>query len=378
MRKKILVLCDWFSPGFKAGGPIRSCVNFVQYMKEGYDLYVLTGDRDLGDTTPYKDVTVDRWIDEDGFKLLYASPAYLSWGAILKEMQQVAPDFIYLNSMFSKYFTVYPLLMKRQGKIGGKVVLAPRGMLKESAVSFKPLKKKIFLGLLRAMQVQKHVRFHATDHTEVKDIQRYFGAVADVKCVANFPGVQPVFVPSLSKRPGELKIIFVGRVHPIKNLDFLLRALQEVRATVELTIVGMIEDAAYMHLCDQLIASLPESVQVTLVSDVPHHRLEEMLIAHHLFCLPTQGENFGHAIFEALAVGRPVLISDQTPWRGLAAAKAGWDVSLKDAAGFTMVIEAVSDMDASEWSEWCKGAWQYCYDYIEQSNNKEQYLQLFN
>ena len=35
------------------------------------------------------------------------------------------------------------------------------------------------------------------------------------------------------------------------------------------------------------------------------------------FLLPTGGENFGHAIFEALSCGVPALISDRTPWRDL-------------------------------------------------------------
>jgi glycosyltransferase involved in cell wall biosynthesis len=36
---------------------------------------------------------------------------------------------------------------------------------------------------------------------------------------------------------------------------------------------------------------------------------------HDLFVLPTRGENFGHVIFESVAAGTPVLLSDQTPWR---------------------------------------------------------------
>ncbi len=54
--KKILVCCDWYEPGFKAGGPIRSCVNFVNQMKEDYQIYVLTSDRDLDEQAPYEGI----------------------------------------------------------------------------------------------------------------------------------------------------------------------------------------------------------------------------------------------------------------------------------------------------------------------------------
>ena len=53
-KKKVLVLVDWFAPGYKAGGPIQSCVNFVFAMKNIFDLSVLTTDTDHGDTVPYE------------------------------------------------------------------------------------------------------------------------------------------------------------------------------------------------------------------------------------------------------------------------------------------------------------------------------------
>ena len=52
------------------------------------------------------------------------------------------------------------------------------------------------------------------------------------------------------------------------------------------------------------------------------------MAANDLFFLPTRGENFGHVIAEALSVGTPVLISDQTPWRKLAAVGLGHDLPL--------------------------------------------------
>lgn len=347
-------------------------------MKEDYEVYVFTGDRDLGDIKPYKNIITDKWLNQhDGIHLFYASPAYLKKKNILQQIRELSPDYIYLNSMFSKYFAIYPLLMKRQGKISAKMVLAPRGMLKESAVSFKPFKKQLFLTVLRAMGVQKYIAFQATDATEVKDIKRYFGEGASINYIPNFPGIQQAYIEPPAKQVGELKMVFVGRIHPIKNLDLLLQCLQTVRATIRLTIVGAIEDAGYWQQCDKLIDSLPENIMVKLVNDVPHQELELILLKQHLFCLPTRGENFGHAIFEALAAGRPVLISDQTPWRNLESRHAGWDLSLNDALGFTTVIEKVATMTQEELNEWSKGAWQYCSDYIQQSDIKSAYYKLF-
>ena len=139
-----MLFTDWYEPGFKAGGPIRSCVNFAAHMKEDYDIYIFTGDRDLGETMAFSEIETNRWIDRDGVQVFYASPGALNWENILVQVQDIRPNYIYLNSMYSKYFTVYPLLMKRLGMIKAQVVLTPRGMVKSTAVEYKSGKKKIF------------------------------------------------------------------------------------------------------------------------------------------------------------------------------------------------------------------------------------------
>ena len=54
----------------------------------------------------------------------------------------------------------------------------------------------------------------------------------------------------------------------------------------------------------------------------------DVILDSHLLFSPTTGENFGHAIFEAFALGRPVLISDQTPWINLIDIGVGYDLPL--------------------------------------------------
>ena len=74
--------------------------------------------------------------------------------------------------------------------------------------------------------------------------------------------------------------------------------------------------------------------------EIDHENVHQALAAHDLFFLPTRGENYGHVIFEALAAGLPVLISDQTPWRNLEALGVGWDLPLMAEEKFCAVIEA--------------------------------------
>ena len=381
MPKTILLFADWYEPGFKAGGPIRSCVNFVHQMKGAYRIFVFTRDRDLNETKPYPSVMPDSWIDlQDNVKLYYSSPEKLTWKNIRKQLYDIRPDFVYLNSMYSRFFTIYPLLMKALGGIGGKLILSPRGMLKQSALEFKSKKKNLFLVAFKALGLHRKVHFHATDEIEQQDIARLFGVNSQRTMISNFPaGVEP-FSGTPLKKPGELKIVFVGRLHPIKNLDYLLELLPETKGRISLTIIGGEEDAAYLQECKNIVAAYPADlpVEVNFAGEIPNDQLAAFFFNHHILAIPTRGENFGHAIFEAMKAGRPVLISNQTPWKGLSARKAGWDLPLENKELFITALQQAIDFDQQECDEWCLAAWQYAYDFVNRSNLKTAYYKLFN
>ena len=379
VKKTILLFTDWYEPGYKAGGPIRSCVNFVQQMKEDYSIFIFTTDRDLDATTPYPGVVVDQWTtQEKNVQIFYASPGFLSWKNIRQQLKIVHPDFIYLNSMFSRFFTIYPLLQAGKGQLPGKIILAPRGMLKQSALQFKQQKKTIYLSLFKWLGLHKGIRFHVTDSTESADVRRQFGESASTHLVSNFPGSVTDYPGSLSKKPGMVSIIFVGRIHPIKNLDYLLEILPQLTGNISLTVVGNEEDQAFAQHCKNLADKFPATITVDFAGEIPNHQLGALIAQHHIFALPTRGENFGHAIFEALRAGRPVLISDQTPWRNLPKRKAGWDLPLDNKNAFTAALQQAIDLDQATYNEWSIGAWQYVKDQVQQSDLKTAYYKLFS
>ena len=375
----ILLFADWYEPGYKAGGPIRSCVNFVRQMSSDYRICVFTSDRDLGSTTPYAGILTDKWIQTaENVSVFYCSSGNLRWKTIRAEMQRMQPGFIYLNSMFSAKFTILPLLISRRYNYSGSVVLAPRGMLRESAIKFKPFKKKVFLTGLRWLGFHRRVRFHASDQTEVGDTRRFFGPGVQVSEIPIFPAAFPTSRKIPDKVRGQVSLIFVGRVHPIKNLDFLIRVLGLVRASVTLTVIGGIEDAPFWEKCCQAIRELPPHISVNYGGEVPNQELPAILEKYHIFALPTRGENFGHAIFEAFALGKPALISDQTPWRNLRESHAGWDLPLDRPDLFSEAIEEAAEFDGREYEAWSAGALDFARGYVSRMNVKQQYRQLFS
>jgi glycosyltransferase involved in cell wall biosynthesis len=377
-KKKILVLVDWFAPGYKAGGPIQSCVNFSFSLKDHFDIYVLTTDTDHGESAPYEGIRTGEWLTplHPGFRVKYLPKATLRPEMMKEEIRALNPDFIYLNHLFSPLFVVYPLWLKYRGLFRNRVVLCPRGALYDSALSVKPWKKTPFLRLFRWLGIHRRIVFHATNQREKEAILRFFPR-SEVRIADNLPNSNQPGFRSCPKVAGTLQCVFVARIVPIKNLLFLLSALEQVQGKVTLTVIGPVEDKGYWEECRRKMEQLPAHLQVTWVGPKRNDELMPILREHHLFILPTTGENFGHSIFEALLAGRPVLISDQTPWLGLPAHRAGWDLPLADPAAFTRVIGEAAGWDQEQFDQWAQGAWQYARNFIQNPELQGQYLKLF-
>lgn len=379
-KKTILVLVDWFAPGYKAGGPIQSCVNFAFSLKEQFEIYVLTTDTDHGETVPYEGIPTGVWLTNlhPAFKVKYLPKTSLKPAMLRKEMAALNPDYVYLNHLFSPLFVVYPLWLKYRGVLGSKIVVCPRGALYDSALSVKPWKKTPFLKLFRWLGIHRKIVFHATNQREKEAILRFFPG-SDIGIADNLPNSNQPNFETCPKTPGSLKLIFVARIFPIKNLLFLLTVLETVKTktSVELTIVGPVEDKAYWDECQKAITRLPANIRATWLGPRRNDELPPLLREHHLFVLPTTGENFGHSIFEALLAGRPVLISDQTPWLALASRKIGWDLPLSEPAAFARAIEDAGAWDQQQFDQWASAAWSFANTFIKNPELQRQYLKLF-
>ena len=337
---RILAVVEWYPPAYKAGGPIRSVHNLMQLLRAQTDhhLEVVCGDRDLGSPSPLEGIEPDVPHMRDGIEVTYRSSVTHAWW--LEKLRGTpgnpAPDVVYLNSLFSVPFALHPLRAARA--LGIRVVLAPRGMLGAGALAIKPVKKKVFLTAARLFGLFRGVRWHASTEVERAEILIHLPG-SDVHTALNVPLFDADVTPVRMDRG--LTWVMVGRIQQKKNLHFALEALQEVDLhgkSLRVELVGPAEDEVYLQ---HLLSLSKPGLDVVHVGAVPPHKLGEVWGRSHALLMPTTHENFGHAVVEAWAHGRPVLLSDQTPWRGLSEASLGWDVPLEKAAWVTRMQEAI-------------------------------------
>lgn len=377
-KPKILIFSDWFAPGFKAGGPIRSVVNMSLALEDHFEVKIITTDTDLGSTEPYDKIESNRWnLYSRSIQVLYLSKSFLKYSKIKQVVLSERADFIYLNSMYSKCFTIFPLLINRAVDFKpSKVVLNPRGMLKSNAVNIKKGKKKVFFGLFKLFGFHKKVHFHFTDEIEKQAGRALFGTKIMCSLIPNIPTVNRANLVPIKKEIGHAKLLFVGRIHPIKNLHFLINSLKGVEAKIELRIVGHIEDSAYWERCKKSIEALSGNITVDYLGEVVYKEIYNISLDAHFLVLPTLGENFGHAIFDAFSVGRPVIISDRTPWRRLTEKNMGWDVDIAEESDFRKAIIQASRLDQEIYDSWSKTTFKFARDYPGENQLVNRYMEM--
>ncbi|TXK46977.1 glycosyltransferase family 4 protein [Pontibacter qinzhouensis] len=349
MKKKtrILLTIDWFLPGYKAGGPIRSCANLVDHLKEEFEFFILTRNTDYNSTEPFPGIEPDTWQKLYGITIYYFSSGELSYRTLKHVMKEVQPDIIYINGIFSRYFSLYPLLISRSLK-ARRVIVAGRGMFAPGAREVKGGKKQLFFKIARYVGLYKSILFHATNELEAGHIRQVLGKKTPVIMASNLAAKyngQGKSV-SLEKKVNQLRLVSFARISPEKNTRYGLEVLASNRFEGEITydLFGQINDTAYWNSCLEIIKVLPANIQVTYRGSIDNTEVPAALQQYHALFLPTKGENFGHVILESLTASLPVIISDKTPWRNLHEAGVGFDLPLEQPNKFHKAIENLLKM----------------------------------
>lgn len=377
----VLVLADYYLPGIKAGGPVRSIGHLVERLGGRYRFCVLTRDRDLGDEAPYPGLDEGRWypLDEAGSEVRYLPPGMRGLAELRRVMAETPHEVLYLNSLFSARMTFAALVFRWLRLAPARpVVLAPRGELHPGALETMPwrrwraaargrrwlnpgfVRKQVYVAACRALGLLRGVVWQASNAVEEEDIRRAVGPAARV-VVAPDLGSDRAEPPleRAPKEPGVLRVAYVSRISPKKNLDAAIAMLAQLQGRVVFDIFGPVEDEPYWRHCTEAMKRLPPNVQARYHGILPHPQVAEVLRRHDLMLLPTWGENFGHVILESLAAGCPVLISDQTPWRGLEELGVGWDLPLDRHGAFVDALRRCQAMDAGEHGRWSARAAAY-------------------
>jgi glycosyltransferase involved in cell wall biosynthesis len=363
----IFMSADWFYPA-QMGGPSNAIYWQAKAMtRAGHQVTVVATSQNLPDS-----VTLNRWLPMDCGGVIYTKNPhfYLPIKHIWYGISAIRrADVVHINSLFYPSSWVLVLAAKLLQK---PIIWTPHGELSPAALAYRPRLKRFLLSLFRRLSHQ--VVFHATSSEETDHIRKHVGSRAIVREIAN-----RMEMPPMAIRNARPYILFVGRLHPIKAIDYLLEALSAStvfrRSDYTLVIAGPDSGGYQAHLV-QLIQQLDLLQKVVIRGLVRSPEKEQLYADAHVLVLPSHSENFGNVVIEALAQGTPVITSTGTPWQLLETEQAGsWVSNQPDC--LRAAIERFLQMPAETYQLYRNRALKLARDRYDIFKNTDQWEQFY-
>jgi glycosyltransferase involved in cell wall biosynthesis len=377
-KPHILIFVDFYLPGYRAGGPINSISNLVKMLGDEFEFYIVTRDRDLGDNKPYTNIKHNQWLTVDGAKVSYFAPSDINFNKLKVLIKCQSWSKIYLNSFFSYNFSIKVILLCWLFRFKVPIILATRGEFLPGAVKIKSFKKRIYLFFTRLLGLYNNIIWHISDENELIALRDIFGVIKNYRIVADPVYLENnYFTGGINKVAGECRLVFLARISRIKNLHLCLEILNKLDHSIVFDIYGPIEDKEYWDYCRSLMSRMSKKIKISYCGEVPHEQVYNTLAQYHCLFLPTASENFGYAIFEAFASGRPVLIGNDTPWKQLKAQNIGADINPNDQASFVEEIKYLVAMGQEEFDKVVKACRSFALTNSDVARQKAEQRKIF-
>lgn len=375
--KKILIISDCIN-SYKIGGGARtSIINFIETFKDKIDLTYISLEF-LGQ----KNYTLENNPAVNGVEGFYPLTKLSYIAFLTRRIINRDDEIFYLNGFYSTYGSLVPLILVKMFGLFTTVpqlVIAPRGGVSSGALAIKSKRKIIYFKFLKLFGFLSSVRFHVVSEMEKDDLCAIIGEQYRQLCftaanvVVSRPAIKEDDIRS-SNNP--LRLAFLARIHPIKNLQFLANVLVNIDVHVELDIYGTVDDQKYLDKCILAFDTVKNNTKVRFCGEVHQSRVVSVLSKYDLYLLPTLGENFGHTIFESLNARTPVLVSDKTPWRGKEF-EGLWDLCIESPDLWREKIIQYYHMSDDEKRKLRDKAGQSAIKWVNQQNYESAYYNLF-
>jgi len=234
---------------------------------------------------------------------------------------------------------------------GIPIVWSTHGMTAPWAMRHKRLKKLLAWFLYQRHDLRSAALVHCTAEQEVAWNARFgLKKTCVVPLGTHPPAAEPM--PAAGGRTNRRVLLFVGRIYPVKALDNLITAFARAcgprpgDSAWRLRLVGPDEAG---HLADLVSLAGCLGVPVEFVGP----RFGADLAAEYAACdalaLVSHTENFGATVADALAYGKPVVTSTNTPWREVGG-RCGWwvDNSPETLSAALRELMSLSDGERAE------------------------------
>ena len=202
------------------------------------------------------------------------------------------------------------------------VVWSPRGALQRWEGSTRRKLKEFWDGICTVLAGLGSCVLHVTSEGERRESTERI-PTATVATIPNGVTVPPLEGQRKWRPGGRLRLLFIGRLHPIKGIENLFGALKLLPSEVLLTVCGT-GDPNYVSVLEERVRDLGLAGRIAFKGHVTG-KAKNLAFMHADVCVvPSYTENFGMVVVEALAHGVPVIASRGTPWPQIEAHGCGY------------------------------------------------------
>ena len=311
---KIVHVIPSLAPQF--GGPSYAAVGMTRALAaRSHDVALYT--TDAGGTMPGAETLRGDGVDYRVFPARFPS-AFKRSPALRKALTETisGTDLVHIHALYL-YPTIVAARIARAA--GVPYAIRPCGALDPLHAERKKLKKGI-VNLLAHNAVLRHAAsFHFTTDAE-REAARPYTFARPSFIVPN--GVDLREFDPLPARGGfrtrhpqladKTIVLFFGRINFKKGFEILIpafAALARRRPDIHLVLAGPADD--YLTAVQSLVRAHGIAPRVTFTGLLTGRERLEVLADSDLFVLPSNAENFSNALFEAMAAGLPVIVSDK-------------------------------------------------------------------
>lgn len=272
--------------------------------------------------------------------------------------QASKPDIYHAHGVWLLCNHWHALTARRNNKA---YIVNPRGDLQVKSLSYnkwKLLKKKLAWILYSKKDLESASCIVTTSNQEAAAIRK-LNIKTPIAIIPNGIDLH-AFPESIIHKHNEKKVaLFLGRINPIKGLDYLIDAWAKLPKDIlnswELHIAGNSDPADYEDELKEQVKRMRLDNNVLFVGQITGEEKIRKYSSSDLFILPSHNENFSNVVVEALMCECPVITTHGTPWKSLSDNKIGWWVELSRDNLLNAIVEAANLTDEQRWEKGKRG-----------------------
>ena len=317
---------------YKNGGPSLSTYLTIQgLLNNGVEAHCVSRALDSG----------DKLICEESLVSFMKKPLISLMGlelipGINSTIEELSPiDIIHLQGIWS-----YHMHKAARYAIHHRIpyIIAPRGSLYPEALRISSLKKKISMFCYQRKELEQASCVQVTCNKELE----YYRELGYRNPVAVLPNPMEVSNNKIETRD-VTRFGYLGRLHPRKRVERLIYAFAEKKdyfRDCELWIIGS-EISEYEAFLKNEVRRLNLN-NVYFKGFLEGSEKEEALSSLSFLINPSDFENFGNVITEALSKGVPIIATKGSPWQIVEDYHCGWWINNDQQTITNTMMEAKS------------------------------------